>query len=363
MNQFYDIIVLGGGHAGLEAAHISSTFNLSVGLFILPGVKIASAPCNPSIGGVGKGQVVREIDALGGVMGKLADLAGIQYRILNESKGYAVQSTRVQIDKDVYADQAEALVATLPNVVVHREKVLNVTKLADSTFEVVTNERSYRSKKVIATTGTFLGGKLHTGSEQTLGGRHQCDSSPHLENLFSQVKILKARFKTGTPSRIHKSSIDYSKLEPQPSDERTNNFHFGFVGQPRKLPQVDCYLTYTNESTLGIIRENKLKSPMYNGQIKGVGARYCPSIEDKAFRYPDRNTHHVFIEPEGLSADSMYPSGVSSSLPADVQEAFLKTIPGLENCEIMIPGYAVEYDVIDTTGLDQTLESKDVSGL
>jgi tRNA uridine 5-carboxymethylaminomethyl modification enzyme len=363
MNQLFDIIVLGGGHAGLEAAHISAEFNLSVGLFILPGVKIASAPCNPSIGGVGKGQVVREIDALGGVMGKLADLSGIQYRILNESKGYAVQSTRVQIDKDVYADAAEALVAGNQNIHVFREKVTAVTKLSDGVFEVTTTIRSYRSKKVIATTGTFLGGKLHTGSVQTTGGRYQCDSSPNLENLFSQIKLMKSRFKTGTPSRIHKDSIDYTKLEPQPSDERTSNFHYAFLGESRKLPQVNCYLTYTNENTLEIIRTNKTKSPMYNGQIKGVGARYCPSIEDKAFRYPDRNTHHVFIEPEGLTADTMYPSGVSSSLPADVQEAFLKTIPGLENCEILIPGYAVEYDVVDTTCLDQTLESKDVSGL
>jgi tRNA uridine 5-carboxymethylaminomethyl modification enzyme len=363
MNQLYDIIVLGGGHAGLEAAHISAEFNLSVGLFILPGVKIASAPCNPSIGGVGKGQVVREIDALGGVMGKLADLSGIQYRILNESKGYAVQSTRVQIDKDVYADAAEALVSQISNIHIHREKVVHVTKLSDGLFEVTTTVRSYRSKKVIATTGTFLGGKLHTGAIQTSGGRHECDSSPNLESLFSQIKLVKSRFKTGTPSRIHKGSIDYTKLEPQPSDDRTTNFHFAHLGEGRKLPQVNCYLTYTNENTLEIIRSNKTKSPMYNGQIKGVGARYCPSIEDKAFRYPDRNIHHVFIEPEGLVAETMYPSGVSSSLPADVQEDFLKTIPGLENCEILIPGYAVEYDVVDTTGLDQTLESKDVLGL
>ncbi|MFZ4712903.1 MAG: tRNA uridine-5-carboxymethylaminomethyl(34) synthesis enzyme MnmG [Bacteriovoracaceae bacterium] len=362
MTKIYDILVLGGGHAGLEAAHMAANFGFEVALFIMPGVKIASAPCNPSIGGVGKGQVVRELDALGGVMGKLADLAGIQYRVLNESKGFAVQSTRVQIDKEIYANEAERLVESIPNIFVHREKVVSVVKTGEL-FVVTSTNGSYRSKKVIVTTGTFLGGKLHTGSDQSTGGRVDSDASPNLETLFSQVKTMKSRFKTGTPSRIDRASIDYTKLEPQPSDEKTRNFHCLNSDFNRALDQVNCYLTYTNQETLDLIRANKEKSPMYNGQIKGVGARYCPSIEDKAFRYPDRHIHHVFIEPEGIDVETMYPSGVSSSLPADVQEAFLKTIPGLENCKVLIPGYAVEYDVVDTTLLDLSLEYKDISGL
>ncbi len=362
MTIIFDILVLGGGHAGLEAAHAAAQFGLDVALFVMPGVKVASAPCNPAIGGVGKGQVVRELDALGGVMGKLADLAGIQYRVLNESKGFAVQSSRVQIDKEIYAEEAEKLVASISNIFLVREKVLSVTKV-ENLFEVVSTQRSYRTRKVIVTTGTFLGGKMHTGAHQSIGGRVGKEASPHLTSLLSQVKTGKSRFKTGTPSRIARSSIDYTKLQVQPSDPSTRNLHCLHDGQIRFQKQLDCYLTYTNEDTLGIIRENKEKSPMYNGQINGVGARYCPSIEDKAFRYPDRNTHHVFIEPEGIDVETMYPSGVSSSLPADVQEAFLKTIPGLESCEILVPGYAVEYDVVDTTTLDLTLEYKDITGL
>lgn len=361
MKKTFDIVIVGGGHAGLEAAHIAASFNLHVGLFIIPGVKIASAPCNPAIGGVGKGQVVREIDALGGVMGLLADKAGIQYRILNESKGFAVQSTRVQIDKELYADEAEKLVAANPYIAVIREKVLRIDE--KDKFNIVTEVASYTSAKVIVTTGTFLAGKMHSGSKQTLGGRVGCEQSPGLGDLFSKIKTLPQRFKTGTPARINRKTINYDLLEKQPTDYNTRNLHYLNGPHTRQAPQVDCYLTYTNPETLGIIRENKEKSPMYNGQIQAVGARYCPSIEDKAFRYPDRNTHHVFIEPEGLNLETMYPSGVSTSLPEEVQESFLRTIVGLENCEILVPGYAVEYDVVDTTHLDLTLEYKSIPGL
>lgn len=361
MKNNFDIVIVGGGHAGLEAAHISASFGLSVGLFIIPGVKIASAPCNPAIGGVGKGQVVREIDALGGVMGFLADKAGIQYRILNESKGFAVQSTRVQIDKDIYADEAQKLIAENSHITVIREKVLQIQDGAD--FIIKTEANLFAAKKVIVTTGTFLAGKMHSGKNQTLGGRVGCEQSPGLNNLFEKIKILPQRFKTGTPPRIKRTSINYDLLDKQPTDDKTRNLHY--LNQPNKRhsPQVDCYLTYTNPDTLVIIRDNKEQSPMYNGQIQAVGARYCPSIEDKAFRYPDRNTHHVFIEPEGLNLETMYPSGVSTSLPEEVQESFLRTIAGLENCEILVPGYAVEYDVVDTTQLDLTLEYKSIPGL
>lgn len=361
--KVFDIIVVGGGHAGLEASHIAAQFGLEVALITMPGIGIGSAPCNPSVGGVGKGQVVRELDALGGIMGMLADKSGIQYRTLNDSKGFAVQSSRVQIDKELYSLEAEALTASVPNITVIREKVTSVIKNDSEVFEITTTNGKYIGKKTIMTVGTFLGGKLHTGQTQTVGGRLECEASPSLDTLFSQIKTRPSRFKTGTPPRIHKDSIDYTKLQEQPSDSATRNFHCLHDQSTRSVRQVSCWLAHTNPVMMGIIRDNKEKSPMYNGQIKGVGARYCPSIEDKAFRYPDKNSHHVFIEPEGLNLDTMYPSGISSSLPKEVQADFVKSIEGLENAEILVYGYAVEYDVVDTTDLKLTLEHTGVSNL
>lgn len=360
MNNF-DIIVVGGGHAGIEAAYIASQFGLSVGLITMPGVSLGSAPCNPSVGGVGKGQVVRELDSLGGLMGILADKAGIQFRTLNDSKGFAVQSSRVQIDKKKYSEEAELLIANISNIYVIREKVIKVEK--KNSFEVETTEGQYFSKKIIMTVGTFLNGKLHTGSEVTHGGRFGCEKSSGLQDIFKNIKTRPQRFKTGTPPRLNKQTIDYSKLEEQPSDSTVRNFHCLNKPFERSLTQVSCYLARTNEKTMGIIRDNKEKSPMFNGQIKGVGARYCPSIEDKAFRYPDKNVHHVFIEPEGLDLDTVYPSGISSSLPREVQSEYVHSISGLEGAEIVIYGYAVEYDVVDTTDLSLTLEHNDIPGL
>lgn len=361
MKQF-DIIVVGGGHAGIEAAHIASQFNLNIGLLTIPGIGLGSAPCNPSVGGVGKGQVVRELDALGGLMGILADKAGIQFRTLNDSKGFAVQSSRVQIDKELYSIEAEKHIAGIQNITVIREKVLSVTK-QDGLFHVEHSNGFYTSKKIIMTVGTFLNGKLHTGAEQAIGGRVDCETSVGLQNLFANIKTMPQRFKTGTPPRLAKGTIDYSKLAEQPSDTTVRNFHALHAPFSRFIEQVSCYLAYTNKVTMETIRSNKEKSPMFNGQIKGVGARYCPSIEDKAFRYPDKHSHHVFIEPEGLNLDTVYPSGISSSLPKDVQEAYVRSIEGLENAEILVYGYAVEYDVIDTTDLTITLEHTDIKGL
>jgi tRNA uridine 5-carboxymethylaminomethyl modification enzyme len=357
----FDITIIGGGHAGIEAAHIASQFGLNIAIITLPGIALGSAPCNPSVGGVGKGQVVREIDSLGGLMGILADKAGIQFRTLNDSKGFAVQSTRVQIDKDLYSQEAEALIANIPNITVIREKVLEV-KPADG-FEIVTSKRSYRTSKVIMTVGTFLNGKLHTGAEQSIGGRVGCEASGGLTNIFSDIKTRPYRFKTGTPPRLDKGTIDYSKLEEQPSDNTVRNFHCLHQPFHRFSRQLSCYLARTNNQTMDIIRTNKEKSPMFNGQIKGVGARYCPSIEDKAFRYPDKNVHHVFVEPEGLELDTMYPSGISSSLPKEVQQEYVNSIEGLENAKILVHGYAVEYDVIDTTDLKLTLEHTQIPNL
>lgn len=358
----FDIIVVGGGHAGIEAAWIAAQFELSVGLITMPGIGLASAPCNPSVGGVGKGQVVRELDALGGLMGQLADMAGIQYRTLNDSKGLAVQSTRVQIDKDLYSRAAERLVASCPHITVIREQVRGLIREGNE-FLVHTQNGPMRARKVIMTVGTFLNGKLHMGEVQRHGGRVDAPASGSLLELFRDIKTRPARFKTGTPPRILRSSIDVTRMEEQPSDPATRNFHLMNSTLDRHVRQVSCYLTHTNAETLGIIRANKERSPMYNGQIQGVGARYCPSIEDKAYRYPDRNGHHVFVEPEGLEADTVYPSGISSSLPVDVQEAFVRTIPGLENSQIKIPGYAVEYDVVDTTELSLSLEYRSLPGL
>ena len=359
--KYFDIIVVGGGHAGIEAAHIASQFNLNVAIITIPGIGLGSAPCNPSVGGVGKGQVVRELDALGGLMGILADKSGIQFRTLNDSKGFAVQSSRVQIDKEKYSEEAEAYISKIPNITVIREKVTTISKENDLFTVIGTN--TYQAKKLVMTVGTFLNGKLHTGSEQTFGGRVDCEPSKGLQDLFADIKTRPQRFKTGTPPRLDKSTIDYSKLEEQPSDSTVRNFHCLHSPFERAISQVSCFLAKTNENTMEIIRTNKEKSPMFNGQIKGVGARYCPSIEDKAFRYPEKHVHHVFIEPEGLNLDTMYPSGISSSLPKEVQTDYVRSIEGLEKAEIKVYGYAVEYDVIDTTDLNLTLEHTGISSL
>lgn len=358
----FDILVMGGGHAGLEAAWAANQFGLKVGIVSLPGVGLGSAPCNPAVGGVGKGQVVREIDALGGLMGKLADLSGIQYRVLNESKGYAVQSTRIQIDKTKYSKFAEEVISQ-SSITVVRDKINCVSPKVGEYFELAGDLGTYFSKKLIVTTGTFLGGKLHTGPEVSVGGRFGKESSRSIDDLFENVKTLKKRFKTGTPPRIRRDSIDFSKMEAQPSDPMALNFHWAHDSFNRAQSQVDCFLTRTNESALTIIRENKEKSPIFNGQIKGVGPRYCPSIEDKAFRYLDRNVHHVFVEPEGLDIDTFYPNGISTSLPKEVQLEFLRLIPGLEEAEIAVYGYAVEYDVVDTLDLTRSMEHKRIEGL
>lgn len=363
MSNSFDILIIGGGHAGSEAAWISSQFNLRVGLISGPGASLASTPCNPAIGGVGKGQVVREIDALGGMMGVVADKAGIQFRTLNESKGFAVQSTRVQVDKELYTQYAEELLMGCSNLTIIREMVVSVKRVGLG-FDILTSGgTSISSSRVIITTGTFLAGKLHTGEEQTLGGRVDCERSVGLNDLLNEIKTLPNRFKTGTPPRIDKKTIDFSVMDPQDSDDSTRNFHSLSDSFSRTTRQVSCYLTRTNSETLSIIRANKERSPIFNGQIKGVGPRYCPSIEDKAFRYTEKDVHHVFVEPEGLNLETIYPNGVSTSLPREVQQSFIRTIKGLENAEILVHGYAVEYDVVDTSELSRQMEYENIPGL
>ncbi len=361
-NKEFDIVIVGGGHAGAEAAWIASDFGLRVGLISAPDVPLGSTPCNPAVGGVGKGQVVREIDALGGLMGKVADRAAIQFRTLNDSKGHAVRSTRVQVDKDVYSRTVEEFLYAKENLDIVRDRIEKISK-KDEKFYLRGESFEITSSKLIITAGTFLGGRLHVGKEQESGGRTQCLPSVGLEDLFSEVKSLKKRFKTGTPPRLDIKTINFANLEEQESDPSVDCFHYGNDPRKRYLKQVSCYLTRTNSKTLGIIRENKEKSPIFNGQIQGVGPRYCPSIEDKAFRYPDRDKHHVFLEPEGLETQTVYPNGVSTSLPKEIQLQFLKTIPGLENVEVKVPGYAVEYDVVDTTQMNKALEMDHLPGL
>lgn len=363
MKETFDILIVGGGHAGVEAAFAASQFqNLKIGLISMPGVGLASAPCNPSIGGVGKGQVVREIDALGGLMPRLADLSGIQFRTLNESKGYAVQSTRVQIDKDLYSVYATDEIEKIENIDVIYEKVSDVS-FDNDVYKISTKDNLYFSKKIIMTVGTFLNGKIHRGSVQSEGGRDNCTSSASMDSIFKNIKTLTQRFKTGTPPRLKYDSVDFSVLEEQASDPAVRNFHYSNRPYSRNLDQVSCYLARTNSETMKHIRDNLDKSPMYNGQINAIGARYCPSIEDKAARYPDKDVHHVFVEPETMSKDTVYPSGISSSLPVDVQDKIIRSIAGLENSEVTCYGYAVEYDVVDTTQLNLTLEHKNFSGL
>ena len=361
----FDIIVVGGGHAGLEAVWMATQYDLKVALLSMSNVGLGSAPCNPAIGGVGKGQVVREIDALGGLMGRLADLSGIQYRTLNSSKGYAVQSTRVQIDKVLYSQQAERLIKKRKNLTVIKEKVIKIQKAKrEGCFLIETDsKRTLASKKLVVTTGTFLGGKLHSGEEKKSGGRLGKDSSPGLTDLFEHIETLALQFKTGTPPRILKSSINFEKLAEQSSEQETLNFHYKNWGNKKICPQHSCFIAHTNAKTMEIIRTNKLKSPLFNGQIKGVGPRYCPSIEDKANRYITRNQHHIFIEPESSSLETFYPNGLSTALPLDIQEKFLRTIEGLERAEIVVPGYAVEYDVVSTAKLSETLEYIEFPGL
>ncbi len=359
----FDLIIIGGGHAGVEAAWVASQFKLKVALISIKGVDLASTPCNPSIGGPGKSQVVREIDALGGLMGKLADISGIQFRTLNESRGYAVQSTRIQVDKEVYSKNATAIIFDNSYINIIYKKVIEINKNS-SFFIVKTEDKSlYESKKLLITAGTFLGGRTHIGYAKKLGGRiGACYSSP-LKSILSNVKVLNVQFKTGTPPRIYKDSIDYSKLKIQNSDIKANNFHWRNGDNCRFQKQVSCFITYTGEKTHKIIKENMAHSPLFNGQIKGIGPRYCPSIEDKVFRYPNKNSHQIFLEPEGNNLETVYPSGISTSLPAEIQEEVIRSIAGLENAVIENYGYAVEYDVIDTSYLSETLEYKKVKGL
>ena len=360
--EVFDLIVVGAGHAGCEAAMAASKLGLKTLLLTLNLDRIGHLSCNPAIGGLAKGHMVKEIDALGGVMAKWADQAAIQYRTLNTRKGPAVRSTRTQIDRQIYLNVVQKDIFAQKNLWVREgcvEKIL-VQDQKVKGVETLLKEKIW-AKTVLLTTGTFLQGLIHVGLEHYPGGRFGDPASQGLSASLKELGLHLGRLKTGTVPRLLKQSIDFSKLEVQPGDEKIRPFSFYYSCQP--LPQLPCYITYTNEETHAIIRQGFDRSPLFQGVIKGIGARYCPSIEDKVVKFPDKSRHQIFVEPEGLNSPEVYPNGIPTSLPIDVQKQMLKTIPGLEKAIILRPGYGIEYDFVFPTQLKPSLETKQVAGL
>jgi len=369
----YDVIVIGGGHAGCEAANAAATLGARTAMITLDQNKIGAMSCNPAIGGLAKGQMVKEVDALGGVMGRITDLSTIQFRRLNSSKGPAVRSSRAQCDKKLYAKNMQAFLKTLPKLEIIEGEVSGLIIEKDAAgIQKVSGIRmlngsfngEIRAKSVVITAGTFLRAIMHRGTSQEEGGRLGDRSSKTLSDDLKILGLSLRRLKTGTPPRLHKDSINWSVTIPQPGDDVLLPFSFyhGVENYP-VLPQVNCYLTYTNQTTHDIIEKNIGLSAMYSGAITGIGPRYCPSIEDKISRFKDKDRHQLFLEPEGLDVDEIYVNGISTSLPSHIQEEFVHSIPGLENAKFIQYAYAVEYDSVDARQLKRTLECKDVPDL
>jgi tRNA uridine 5-carboxymethylaminomethyl modification enzyme len=360
--KMVDVIVIGGGHAGCEAALASARMGCSTVMITLEADKIALMPCNPAIGGVGKGHIVREIDALGGEMAKIIDQTGIQFRVLNMSKGPAVHGFRAQADKAQYKNAMRQVVENTANLDLLLEEVDELIFENSAVKGVRTVEGTeIQAACVVITTGTFLNGLIHLGLKSRPAGRVGEKPSTKLSQSFLSAGFELGRLKTGTPPRLKRDSIDFSRCTVQPGDEVPRPFSFSTSCIDRE--QVPCYLTATNERTAQVIRDNLHLSPLYSGVIDGVGPRYCPSIEDKVVKFPDKNSHNIFLEPEGLDTDWIYPNGISTSLAEEVQLQFVQTIPGLEQAKIVLPGYAVEYDFVPPTQLTPALETKRVSGL
>jgi tRNA uridine 5-carboxymethylaminomethyl modification enzyme len=360
--EVFDLVVVGAGHAGCEACSASARLGLKTLLLTGNIDRIGHLSCNPAIGGLAKGHMVREIDALGGRMALWADAAGIQFRQLNTSKGPAVRSTRAQIDRAEYLRVVQADLFAQPGLWIMQDMVTEVLSDKGRAVGVRTlHGQEFASKAVLLTTGTFLSGLIHIGMTRFSGGRLGDAPSTGLSDSLRAHGFELGRLKTGTPARLLKSSIDFSVMEEQPGDDPPTPFSFLNTSVP--LPQVPCHLTYTNAATHAAIRAGFDRSPLFSGVIQGTGARYCPSVEDKVAHFPDKERHHVFIEPEGLDNPEVYPNGISTSLPLDVQKAMLKTIPGLENAVIARPGYAIEYDFAPPTQLLPSLESKPLPGL
>jgi tRNA uridine 5-carboxymethylaminomethyl modification enzyme len=358
----YDVIVIGGGHAGCEAALASARMGASTVMITLEADKIALMPCNPAIGGVGKGHIVREIDALGGEMAKIIDRTGIQFRVLNVSKGPAVHGYRAQADKNQYKNAMRQVVENTANLdLIFEEVEALIIENAEVKGVRTAGGTDIQAPCVVITTGTFLNGLIHLGLKSQPAGRVGEKPATQLSRSFLSAGFELGRLKTGTPPRLKRGSIDFSRCTIQPGDAVPRPFSFSTSRIDR--PQVPCYLTATNEKTAQVIRDNLHLSPLYSGMIEGVGPRYCPSIEDKVVKFPDKNSHNIFLEPEGLDTDWIYPNGISTSLAEDVQLQLVRTIPGLEQAEIVLPGYAVEYDFVPPTQLTPSLETKRVRGL
>lgn len=358
----YDVIVIGAGHAGIEAGLASARLGCQTAVFTINMDWVGNMPCNPSIGGTSKGHLVREIDALGGEMGRAADANTLQSRILNLGKGPAVHSLRAQIDRRSYSAYMKHTLEMQENLELRQAEVTDLVKNDDGLWELTTRlEAVYTARCVILATGTFLAGKIYVGDVSYAGGPDGMFAADELAVALKKLGLPTRRFKTGTPSRVNRRSIDFSNLEEQPGDERVVPFSFDCDKLPENKEM--CYITYTNAETKRIILENLHRSPLYGGKIDGVGPRYCPSIEDKIVRFSNKERHQIFIEPCGENTEEMYLQGLSSSLPEDVQSAFLKTIPGLENVQVMRTAYAIEYDCVDPLALKSTLEFHDFDGL
>ncbi|NKW78286.1 tRNA uridine-5-carboxymethylaminomethyl(34) synthesis enzyme MnmG [Rhodobacteraceae bacterium R_SAG7] len=362
-HSHYDVVVVGGGHAGTEAAHASARMGVRTALVTLRRDGIGVMSCNPAIGGLGKGHLVREIDALDGVMGRVADLAGIQFRLLNRRKGPAVQGPRAQADRSIYRKEMLRATEAQSNLDVIEGEVVDFLMESPTRVRgiVLDDQSEIRAECVVLTSGTFLNGVIHIGNKSSSGGRMGDKPSIKLAERLKSFELPLGRLKTGTPPRLDGRTINWDILDSQPGDEDPTLF--SFLSTNTSAPQIACGITHTNEKTHEIIRDNLELSAMYGGYIEGVGPRYCPSIEDKIVRFADKTSHQIFLEPEGVSDHTVYPNGISTSLPEDVQVDYVRSIVGLENAEVLQPGYAIEYDYVDPRALRSTLELRNIEGL